>query len=336
MDKAYIGHMSQVSGVEEHRLVGGRGDGMRLFLVRNGRGLEFTVSADRCADISRLSVDGVNLGYFSPVGYVAPSYYDGVGNGFLKSFTAGFLTTCGLYAVGTPCHDDGEDTPLHGSVGNTPAESIQTHQTEDAIVIQAKIDQSEMFGRKLVLYRTITCSTQDNRLSIRDRIVNEGDRISPCMVLYHMNMGYPLLSETAELAIPSEHVSGRTAKADKGISHWQEITKPQPQFEEECFYHQFTDKGLAGIYNPAVQKGLVISYDAKQLPYFVQWKMMGEREYVLGLEPGNCHPDGRDKMRQSGNLAQLQPGEEVSYCIDLHFFRNESDWRNGFTRINQE
>ena len=55
MDKsAYIGHDSQLCGVEEHRLVGGKGDGMRLLEIRNGLGLELTVSADRCCDISRL------------------------------------------------------------------------------------------------------------------------------------------------------------------------------------------------------------------------------------------------------------------------------------------
>ena len=43
----YLGHPSQLYGVEEHRLVGGKGDGMRLFEIRNGRGLELTVSADR-------------------------------------------------------------------------------------------------------------------------------------------------------------------------------------------------------------------------------------------------------------------------------------------------
>ena len=47
----YLGHEQQLSGVEEHRLVGGKGDGMRLLEVRNGKGLECTVSADRCADL---------------------------------------------------------------------------------------------------------------------------------------------------------------------------------------------------------------------------------------------------------------------------------------------
>ena len=27
----YIGHPTQLSGVEEHRLIGGKGDGMRLY-----------------------------------------------------------------------------------------------------------------------------------------------------------------------------------------------------------------------------------------------------------------------------------------------------------------
>ena len=59
MDK-YIGNELQIYGVEQMRLVGGKGDGMRIFSVKSGGGLEFTVSLDRCADISRLSLCGEN------------------------------------------------------------------------------------------------------------------------------------------------------------------------------------------------------------------------------------------------------------------------------------
>lgn len=96
----YLGHPSQLYGAEEHRLVGGKGDGMRLFEIRNGRGLELTVSADRCADIARLTFKGDNMGYFAPSGYVSPAYYDREGDGFLKSFTAGFLGHLRLTTVG--------------------------------------------------------------------------------------------------------------------------------------------------------------------------------------------------------------------------------------------
>ena len=75
----YIGCEAQLYGIEEHRLVGGRGDGMRLLQIRNGHGMELTVSLDRCCDISRLTYDGVNMNYFSPCGYVAPSYYQPTG-----------------------------------------------------------------------------------------------------------------------------------------------------------------------------------------------------------------------------------------------------------------
>ena len=101
-ERAYYGHESQLFGVEEYRLAGGKGDGMRLLQVKNGLGLEFTVSADRCADIARLSLHGQNCGFFSVNGYVDPAYYDDRQAGWLKNFTAGFLTTCGLLAVGSP------------------------------------------------------------------------------------------------------------------------------------------------------------------------------------------------------------------------------------------
>lgn len=120
---SYIGHPSQLSGVEEYRLIGGKGDGMRLLQVRNGLGLEFTVSADRAADITRLTYEGVNYSYISPSGYVAPAYYDQQEFGFLKSFTCGFLTTCGLSNIGVPTEDESGKTGLHGTISHIPAGS---------------------------------------------------------------------------------------------------------------------------------------------------------------------------------------------------------------------
>lgn len=159
----YLGHANQVSYVEEHRLVGGKGDGLRLFEMDNGIGTRLTVSADRCCDISRLSFRGTNMGYLSPCGYVAPSYYDGVGDGFLKSFTAGFLTTCGLQAVGTPCTDDGEELPLHGSIANTPAERVVWSRSSDALRLEADVNDSVLGGRKLTLHRVIEVSLAKNQ-----------------------------------------------------------------------------------------------------------------------------------------------------------------------------
>ena len=316
----YIGHASQLSGVEEVRLVGGKGDGMRLLQLRNAAGLQMTICADRCADIYRLNFKGDNMGYFSPTGYVAPAYYDEPGSGFLKSFTAGFLTTCGLTAVGSPCTDDGETLPLHGTIGNTPCEHIWWEEDNENIYVHARINDGCLFSHKLYLKRTITCGKHINEIRITDTIENQGDTTVPFMFLYHMNMGYPLLSENAIVDIPSTHVKPRDPRSAEGLDTCQEMLPPTPNFVEQCYFHSFDGEGKASIYNPDIHKGLTITFDANSLDHFTEWKMMGCRDYVLGLEPGNCHPGGRDIMRKEGKLKFLQPGESTTYEVTVNLY----------------
>lgn len=314
----YIGHESQIGGVEEHRLVGGKGDGMRLYEVNNGKGLELTLSPDRNGDITRLRYKGINMSYFSPCGYVAPAYYDKTGSNWLQSFTAGFLTTCGLQAVGTPCVDDGEELPLHGSIANQPCVQSYWQEDEEKIQIHSVTKDEVIFGRKLTLKRTIEVSKKGNQFSIQDKIENNGSKKEPVEILYHMNMGYPLLDEESIVTIPSVQVTARDAHAEEDIANWMHMEKPQADYQERCYYHKFAEKeGKASIFQPKLNTGLEIRFDAEQLDGFVEWKMMGVRDYVLGLECGNCYPDGRDVMRKTGMLKFLEPGENVSYRVDV-------------------
>jgi len=94
----YVGHPLQVRGAEQYVLKGGKGDGMNFLYARNGLGLEIWISADRCADVARVTFNGKNMSYTSPCGQVAPAYYDRTGLNFLKSFNAGFLPPAVLTA----------------------------------------------------------------------------------------------------------------------------------------------------------------------------------------------------------------------------------------------
>lgn len=312
----YIGHDSQLLGVEEHRLVGGKGDGMRLYEINNGRGLELTVSPDRNGDITRLRYKGINMSYMSPCGYVASAYYDSIGSNWLNSFTAGFLTTCGLQSVGTPCEDNGELLPLHGSIANTPCENSYYTRDDRQLVIHSVTKDETIFGRKLCLHRKLVVSTSENTFTIEDVIENTGDRTEPFEILYHMNMGYPLLDEDSVITIPSVDVQPRDAHASEDIANWMHMEKPTAGYQERCYYHKFSNKnGMAKIYQPKLDIGLAISFDASELDGFVEWKMMGVRDYVLGLECGNCYPDGRNVMRETGMLKYLRPGERKTYSV---------------------
>lgn len=318
----YIGHDSQLFGIEEHRLVGGKGDGMRLYEVNNGKGLELTISPDRNGDITRLRYKGINMSYFSPCGYVAPAYYDSIGSNWLNSFTAGFLTTCGLNGVGTPCTDEGEDVPLHGSIGNIPCDQSyfleETVNGKTELVVKSVTKDETIFGRKLRLNRTITTSTDTNSFVIADTIENTGDKTEPFEVLYHMNMGYPLLDEDSIITIPSCEVLPRDEHAAEDITNWMHMEKPTDNYQEKCYYHKFKDKNtVVSIEQPKLGVKLSISFDSKILDGFVEWKMMGVRDYVLGLECGNCYPDGRDVMRKTGMLKFLKPGQKIDYKVTI-------------------
>lgn len=318
----YIGHENQVAGVEEYKLVGGKGDGMRMLNVRNGKGLDLSISIDRCLDISRLTFKGDNMGYFSPNGYVSPQYYDDKGAGFLKSFTAGFLTTCGLNSVGTPSNDMGEDLGLHGTISHIPAENVYHTRNDKEIVIHGKVCDEGIFSHKFVMNRTIAISIITNEILISDEIENRGDDEYPIMILYHLNMGYPLLSENSEIKINSSDIIPRNKHSKKGLDSWNKTQKPTPNYEEECFFHSFDNEGKAEIFNPDIKKGLEILFDTEELPFFTQWKMMGHRDYVMGLEPGNCLPDGRDVARKNETLKILKPNEKVNFNVRIRMFEN--------------
>ncbi len=323
----YIGNEKQLCGVQEYRLVGGKGDGMRMLRVRNGKGLDFEISLDRAGDIASLSLDGVNLSYFAPCGYVHPSYYNQ--DDFLKSFTAGFFTTCGFNNVGSPCTDNGENLPLHGTISNMPCETYSAWETEDAIHVIVRVRDCALFGRQFVLERSYLISKTENAISLSDSVTNIGASAQPMMVLYHCNMGYPLLSENAEVVIPNGDVAPRNDHAASDIANCLKMEKPQAGYEEMCFFFDVLEKdgqARCGIFNPDINKGLVMAYDKSTLGYFTEWKMMGEVEYVLGLEPGNCTPEGRDVMREKGALKMLDTEETYKTSLTFTFVKDKDDF----------
>ncbi len=329
MMKRYVGNPLQTRGAEQYVLQDGKGNGMHFLYVRNGCGLEVWLSLDRAGDVSRVQFKGDNMGYFAPCGYVAPQYYDRIGAGFLKSFTAGFFTTCGLTAVGSPCTDDGEELPLHGTLSHIPATLRGIDETADALTVSLRIVDAALFGRKLVLDRVYRFSYTENIFSVTDTVTNAADTVSPYMVLYHCNMGYPLLSENSTVYIPNSGITPRNAHAAKYMDTALQMEVPKAGYEECCYYFDVTaDNGVAkaGIYNDTIHKGVVLSYNKSQLPYFTEWKMMGDTDYVLGLEPGNCTPDGRDVLRQNGTLQFLQPDESKVTAVQFAFIDKKEEF----------
>ncbi len=326
----YIGDDYQLYGAKRYSLSEGKAKGMEFIHLKNGNGLELDVSLNRNGDISSLSYRGVNLSYLSSCGYVDSTYYDSKGAGFLKSFTGGFLTTCGLTTFGTPSFD-GEDLPLHGTISNIPVSNSSYEVLDNAIVIKTLTKDETIFSHKLTLSREIILDLKRNAFKIKDHVENRGDLLTPLMVLYHMNLGYPLLDENLCVYINKESVKGRTEQADETIASALTMEKPQRGYIERCYYHEMKKNAFACVYNKKLGFGLKISYDKAVLPSFTEWKMMGVRDYVLGLEPGTNFPDGRAEIKKQGKLGYLKPGESKEFEIDVEIIENQETYQQ-FTK----
>ena len=221
--------------------------------------------------------------------------------------------------MGSPCTDDGQELPLHGTISNIPAEQYSYEVGDDCIKIKAVMRDAVLFGHQLVLKREYRIGLNDNAITLTDTVENIGSKESPYMIMYHCNFGYPLLSENAVLTIPSCDVSARDEHALEGIADWSKIPAPTPDFVEQCYYHKFDCEPVVTLKNPDIGVEMEMTYDSENLDCFTQWKMRGDNEYVMGLEPGNCTPDGRDVMRKKGKLKFLKPGEKKTTSVTFEF-----------------
>jgi len=322
-DKTYIGHLDQLFGLREFRLSGGRGDGVRAVEVDSGAGLVATILPDRGMDFYQVRFMGKNTNYISPCGIVAPER----SRGFLDSFFAGFLTTCGMNNIGSACVDEGEHLPMHGSLTLTPASELNVHtEMTDAgpvAVVRGQMRQATLFGSCISLTRTISIRYGESKISFADVVYNDGNKAEPLMLLYHFNIGYPLLSEHAKLNIPSKNVKGYNSHAQEHVGSWRELTPPAYPYPERCYYHDIErlpdGRAEVGVINEAVGTGLTIRYNRDLLDNFVQWKMLGKGEYAMGLEPCNGTIGGRASARQDGSLKFISAGEHKVYEFEIEF-----------------
>ena len=291
-----VGHLSQIAGVRLMQLQEGREAGVRIADVRSGSGLRFQISLDRGMDISVAEYKGMSLAWRSPQGDVHPGHFDPKALGWLKSFPGGLMTGCGLTSAGAPCVDAGEELGIHGRLSNLPASNIQVKTEWDGDRCVFKVSgimrENVIFKDNLVLSRTIEVELGKSIITLRDKVVNEGFRQSPLMMLYHINLGWPLLDDGADLHLNAQSMKPRDSEAEKGSASATKIPSPIPGYKEQVFHHDLIADGngfASGMLaNRKLGLSVFVQYRHKELPRFIQWKMVGEGEYVLGFEPASC------------------------------------------------
>jgi hypothetical protein len=193
------------------------------------------------------------------------------------------------------------------------------------IVIEGKIEETSIFGWNLNLSRRVSSSLGKNQILLHDVVENAGFEPAPHMMLYHFNFGFPLLDAHTQICFPDAKITPREPGLSmEGLGDWQ---PPQPGYHERVYYHEnlstspdkiaavtVRNPNFPGTNRPLTMR---LAWETSNLPVLVQWKMPGEGTHVLGIEPANCHVEGRLAEQARGTLVMLQPGQTVEYNLEL-------------------
>jgi hypothetical protein len=327
--EARLGRIEQIGGLHRVQSTEGNEAGVEEIQVRTGAGLAYSVLPTRGLDIGLVEFKGAPLSWLSPNGEVHPAYFEGRGSGWLRTAAGGLLMTCGLTQVGSPGIEDGEELGLHGRAHHTPARQVCAEGfwegDEYLTVVKGKVEETSIFGCNLRLTRQISSHLGKNQIVIRDVVENAGFDPAPHMLLYHFNFGFPLLDSQSQVCFPPATVIPREPEMPiEGLGDWH---LPEAACQERVYYHENLSPGADGTtfvtvrnpHFPSTGRPLTVrlAWEMRNLPVLVQWKMPGEGIHVLGIEPANCHVEGRTAERERGTLVMLAPGQVKEYNLEL-------------------
>lgn len=319
-----VGSMEQVAGIRRMTLADGNEKGVEAFDVTTGGGLDFTVLAGRGMDIGRARYRGYPLAWQSSTGVPAAAFFEPEGLGWLRGFHGGLVTTCGLTYAGAPAVDGEEELGLHGRVSYTPAKHISSgaswHEDDYLMYVEGEMRESSVFGPNMVLTRRISAMLGHPVIHMQDLVENEGFEPQEHMLVYHCNLGFPLMGEGTELVAPSATVEGQEEFAQETVDSHASFDAPQ-QVDERVYYHTLSaledGSTQVGVVNRDLGLGVYFTLNVNELPYLAQWKMPGRGTYVMGVEPANCHVEGRPAERERGTLQVMEPGETRQYTMTI-------------------
>jgi hypothetical protein len=329
--RPYLADMEQLAYARPSVLSEGNGRGSRIIDMVNGSGLAFTVAPERGMDIVEATFKGIPVAFRAPAGHTHPGRFESEGFGWLRSWSGGLVTTCGLRHVGPPQEVPGDVTNpnrgLHGSISAQSAENTGIDQewkgSRYEIAVTGTMRQAAMFGENLRLKRRISTAMGDNTIAIDDTVTNLGSKAEIFQILYHCNFGFPAIRPGARLQAVEHPVKPRDAAAEPGLPTWNILDVVTPGAGEQCFLHQIPadDDGFARMVldNPETGLRMMLAYDTSTLPNLMQWKMFDSGCYALGLEPTNSTVSGSMTDSQNGCAHRLEPGHSIRLRLRLLF-----------------
>ena len=209
----HVGGLQQIACVQLMSFEEAHSRGSRFLDFRTGSGFHFTVMIDRGMDPGFCDYRGASMAWIPARRLPAPWYFDGSDVNWVRVALGGLCNTCGLVHIGNPQDIDtayygwtARETDrygVHDRIAVTPAERFSYGERWEGdrcfLWAEGTIREEIVYGENLVLTRRYEAELGKSAFTIHDAVTNEGHYESPHQILYHFNIGYPVVDDGAEL-----------------------------------------------------------------------------------------------------------------------------------------
>lgn len=312
------------------RFTGGASDQVEVIEVDTGA-VRAMILPTRGMSIWLIESAGIRFAWGSPIsGPVHPSQvpvFDPSGLGWLEGFDE-LLVRCGLESNGAPEHDDAGRLryPLHGRIGNLPADSLSIEYDEASgrLEVVGEVLESRMFFKRIRLRSRIRFHAGIADVELLDDVTNELSQPATMQLLYHINVGSPVLGPGARVEAPLDALAPKDALSAGEIGRWNEFDAPQDGYAERVYFATLrgddSKRTAVMLRSPIKGCALAVSFNSSTLPHFILWKNTAAESdgYVTGLEPATNYPNQRSFEQQQGRVVRLEPGDTASFRLTLH------------------
>jgi len=295
-----ISNSLQVGYVRRYVLTDGKENGLKVVEMDNGV-LRVLLNESKALDVMQVFYKGVNMSFVSKNGFQTRELP------FLKRFEGGMIYTCGLDSVG-----DREGFEPHGSFHSTPAKIVEIFQSENELLVRAITEITSLGGENLYFERTVTLCTGTGVLNINDKLINNGTKQEDYCLLYHINIGYPMLDEGVEIKGDFKEIIPRTEYSKTKIDNRAVFEAPVDNADESCYFI-LNNGNCVSVTNKKIGKKLTVTYSKETLPHLVQWNNPVTQAYALGIEPATTFLDDKFAYRQ------INKGEAIDFFVQLNF-----------------
>ncbi len=315
--------------IRYQQLESGRSAGLSCLTINTGS-VTATILPDRGMGLWKCWSDDLEFGWQSPVsGPVHPSLvpiHDASGIGWLEGFDE-LLARCGLQSNGAPEFSEAGTLryPLHGRIANLPASrlDIQVDVENGILDVIGVVTESRFLIYSLELQTRYRFRVGSPVIEIIDTVTNRSSQSGSMQLLYHINVGQPVLQSGSSVHAAYRSLAPRDARASESVDQWNQCDGPASGYQEQVYFldpigdeSSWSEAMLASADGAF---GFAVHFDTRTLPYMTLWKNTASVEdgYVVGLEPGTGFPNPRSFEEKNGRVVVLQGGESRTFRLKL-------------------